>query len=175
MRRARAASRQRIVEQHGRDLAPEVGLDPADHDLGEDVRPAVVGGDAQAGAGGLARQDVAVRCQRIVEAGQQVDPGEAGAGLGDGDLLPGAEGIAGAIAVAIGGNPERGRHAAQQLLAVLDQLAIVARRPVPFEQGELRVVAGGALVVAPDPGEGEDPPLPGCQQLLQANSGEVWR
>ncbi len=74
--------------------------------------------------------------------------------------------------MAEGGHAEAGRHAAQQNLAVGDQVAIAARRAIPFEEGEFRMVPARSLVVAPDPGEGEDSPLPRRQQLL---AGEFRR
>ena len=67
----------RVLAQDGRPAVAEPRLDPLDQHAAEHVRPAVVGGDPDAGRAWRLRPAPRGRCARRVDRGQQVDAGEA--------------------------------------------------------------------------------------------------
>ena len=118
------------------------------------------------------RVPVGAACAR--QGREEVDAGEALEGLGHGQAL----GLANGSAV----RPRKARPSRRpprpraQARRSPPSAPRRARRPVPFEHGELRMVQGPALAVAEHPGEGEAIRVsPAASSFLQANSGEVWR
>ena len=108
----------------------------------------------------------AALARALADRGQQIDAGEARVSLRHAHLLRLGEGIG--LRAAPGqdlGAQGVGRQG-QQMGAVLHQRLVGRVRPVPFQQGEFRMVQRPALAVAPHPGQIEDLRLAGRQQLL---------
>ena len=161
-----------IFHQDRRPPIAEARLDALDEDAGKNVGPAIVRRDAKAARDGLAGQGIAISAAVVRDGGQDVDTGEMPEGLGDSQPLRLRRGIGSQ-------SPKREAPAAgrlcgerENLRAILHQAAIALLRPVPFEQGEFRVMGRCAFAIAEHLREIEDPPLSSRQQLL---AGEFRR
>ena len=163
--------RDRILAEDGGAAEPEAGLDALDQDAGEDVGPAVVGCDADAGLAGGGGEALTVGCAALVDGSEEVDAGKAGERfrhrqpLGRGLRVDGL----GAKRERVGLDCFGGQR--QKLGAVVHQGFVGSSRSVPFEQRELRMMEGAALAIAEDASEGEDALLACRQQLLAGELG----
>ena len=150
---------------------PRLRLDPLDHHAAENVRPAVVFGDADAGRPRGLGKHVAIRfaVRKLASRSMPAKRANASATV----IRSGAaNGSARAAAKAQGFGPGGCGGQRQEGGAVIHQRLVRFARAVPFQQREFRMVQRAALAVAKYPGELEDPPLAGRQQLL---AGELRR
>ncbi len=155
----------RVGLEDGGAADAELRLDALDQDAAENIAPAIVGGEADAGSRGGGGERLAVRLA-AGQRRQQVDAGETLERRGDAQPFRRRERVGRAAAKAPLPRSGRLRRKRENGRAVVHQRRQRLAGPVPFDQGEFRMVQRAALAIAKNPGEFDDPALAGRQQLL---------
>ena len=156
----------RIGMEERRPADPEPRLDAFAQDAAENVRPGVVGRDADADFLGLTGENRSVRFPSRGQAFQKIDSRMALKRLAHADAFRRLERV-GLPAAKF--EPLRARDMGrerQQLGAIVHQAGERRADPIPFEHREFRRMQSGPLAVAKDVREGKDLRLAGGDELL---------
>ena len=149
----------------------EIAFDLLDQYPAEDVAPAIVVADANAGATRRASQRRRVRLAAR-QGRQQVDAGETLEGVSDRKPLERGKRVRRPAAKGQDLRPGRFRCQRQDGRTVAHQRVIRLARAIPLDHGEFRMVQRAPLAVAEHFGEFDDPALARRQELL---AGKFWR
>ncbi len=160
-----------IFVENGGAADAEIGLDPLHQHAAENIAPAIVVADADAGRLRGAGETLAIRCA-VRQRRQQIDAGKAGKRLRDGELFRRGEGIGGAAAKRQLPRPRRLRRGFEDRCAIVHQHPIRLACAIPFDEREFRMMQRAALAVAEHLGKFDDARLAGGKKFL---AGEFRR